>query len=65
MAKTNPIQFFRQVRSEARKISWPKRAEIIPSTIGVFVMVFISAVFLYTADQVLAWLVRMVMSFGL
>lgn len=64
MAKTNPIDFFRQVRSEARKITWPTRQEITVSTIGVFIMVFIAAVFLYFSDQVLAWGVRTIMGFG-
>ena len=64
MAKTSPMQFLRQVRAESRKISWPAKPEIIASTIGVFIMVFISALFLYGADQVLAWLVRLIMGFG-
>ncbi len=64
MAKANPIQFFKQVRSEARKITWPTRQEVVVSTIGVFIMVLISSVFLYFADQLMAWAVRMIMGFG-
>ncbi|HCQ71078.1 MAG: preprotein translocase subunit SecE [Alphaproteobacteria bacterium] len=64
MAKAGPITFFRQVRSEARKITWPSKQEIIASTIGVFVMVFVASLFLYFADQVLAWGVRTIMGFG-
>ena len=64
MAKTSPIQFFKQVRSEAKKITWPSRQETTVSVIGVFVMVFIAAIFLYFADQVLAWGVRLIMGFG-
>lgn len=64
MAKTSPVQFFRQVKSEARKITWPNKQEVIASTIGVFVMVFIASLFLYVADQVLAWGVRLIMGFG-
>lgn len=65
MAKTSPIEFLRQVRTEFRKITWPTRQETTVSTIGVFIMVFIAAVFLYFSDQVLAWGVRMIMGFGL
>lgn len=64
MAKAGPLTFLRQVRSEARKITWPSRQEVVVSTIGVFIMVFIAAVFLYFADQILAWGVRMIMGFG-
>ncbi len=65
MAKAGPIEFFRQVRSEARKITWPTRQEVTVSTIGVFIMVFVASLFLYFSDQVLSWLVRVIMSFGL
>lgn len=64
MAKTSPLQFIRQVRTEARKVSWPTRQEVTVSTIGVFIMVVIAALFLYFSDQVLAWAVRFIMGFG-
>lgn len=64
MAKTSPAEFMRQVRSEARKVTWPTKAETITSTIAVFIMVTIAAIFLYGADQLMAWLVRMIMNIG-
>lgn len=64
MAKTNPIEFLKQVRIESKKITWPTRQEITVSTIGVFVMVFIAAIFLYLADQGIAWFIRFIMGFG-
>lgn len=65
MAKTSPIEFFRQVKAEAKKVTWPTRQETTVSTIAVFIMVFIAAVFLYFADQVIAFLVRMIMNLGM
>ena len=65
MAKAGPIEFLRQVRSEAKKVTWPTRQETTVSTISVFVMVFIASLFLYFSDQLIAWVVRMIMSFGL
>lgn len=61
----NPIAFFKQVRAEAKKVTWPSRRETITGTIAVFIMVFVSAVFLYFADQLMAFVVRMIMSIGL
>lgn len=61
----NPIEFMKQVRAETKKITWPSRQETTVSTIAVFVMVFISSVFLYFADQIIAFLVRFIMGFGL
>ncbi len=65
MAKTSPAEFFKQVRSEAKKITWPSRQETTASTIAVFVMVVIAAIFLYLSDQVIAWVVNLILSIGL
>ena len=61
--KTSPAQFFQQVKAESKKITWPSRTETTASTIAVFIMVLIAAVFLYVADQVLALGVRTIMGF--
>jgi len=61
----SPIEFFKQVRSEAKKVTWPTRQETTVSTIAVFIMVFIAAVFLYFADQIIAWIVNLILGFGL
>ena len=65
MAKAGPANFIREVRSEAKKVTWPSRKETTVSTISVFIMVFIAATFLYISDQVIAVLVRMIMSIGM
>jgi preprotein translocase subunit SecE len=59
------LEYFRQVKAEVKKITWPSRHETIVSTIAVFVMVFVASVFLYFADQVMAWLVWFVMNLGI
>jgi len=59
----NPVRFFKEVKIEGKKITWPTRQETTVSTIAVFIMVLIASVFLYFADQVLAWGVRFVMGF--
>lgn len=63
--KVGPLQFFRQVRSEVKKITWPSRHETMVSTIAVFIMVFFASVFMYFADQIMAFLVRSVIDLGL
>lgn len=64
MAKSGPIGFIRQVRAEAKKITWPTRQETTVSTIAVFIMVFIASIFLYLSDQIIAFLIRLIMGFG-
>ena len=63
--KTSPAEFFRQVRSEVKKVAWPSRQETTVSTISVFIMVFLAAVFLYFADQIIAFVVNFILGFGL
>lgn len=65
MAKTSPVEFFRQVKAEAKKVTWPTRQETTVSTIAVFIMVTIAAIFLYFSDQVIAFLVRSIMTLGM
>ncbi len=58
MAKINPGQFVREVRQEASKVTWPTRRETTVTTIMVFIMVFLAAVFFFVVDQILSFGVR-------
>ena len=60
MARTTPAQFVRQVRNECKKISWANRKEVIMSTVMVFVMVAIMGVFFLLVDQVISWLIKLI-----
>jgi len=63
MARTNPITFLQQVRTEVAKITWPTRSETVVSTIMVLAFVVIASLFFLLADQVIAWVVTTVLSF--
>ncbi|MFQ5803405.1 MAG: preprotein translocase subunit SecE [Candidatus Methylomirabilales bacterium] len=47
------IRFFREVRAELGKVSWPGRKEVIGSTAVVIVSVFIVSFFLGLVDAIL------------
>ena len=64
MAKSGPFRYFKEVKQEAQKVTWPSRKETIASTIAVLIMVLLASVFLYLSDQVLAYLVSLVLSLG-
>ena len=64
MAKFAPVTFLKQVRSEAKKVTWPTRPELVSSTIAVFVMVVLASIFMFFADQALGYLVRLVLGLG-
>ncbi|MBL8659758.1 MAG: preprotein translocase subunit SecE [Rhodospirillales bacterium] len=65
MARTNVAQFFREVRQEASKVTWPTRKETALSTMMVFVMVVLAAIFFFVIDQVIAVAIRFLLSVGM
>ena len=52
MAKISPIQFFRQVKQEVKKVTWPTRKEVVRTSIMVIVLVAIAATFFFFVDQI-------------
>ena len=51
MAKTNPVEFLREVREEANKVTWPSRRELGISTVMVLVMVVAASLFFLGVDS--------------
>jgi len=64
MSDSGPLQYLREVKQEAKKVTWPTRKETTTSTIAVFIMVVIAAIFLFFADQVLAFTVSLILGLG-
>ncbi len=50
MAVTNPIQFIQQTRAEISKVVWPTRREVFLTTVMVFIMATLTAVFFALVD---------------
>ncbi|TCS53966.1 preprotein translocase subunit SecE [Primorskyibacter sedentarius] len=50
MAMTNPLQFIQQVRSEVAKVVWPTRREVLLTTVMVFIMATLTAIFFAIVD---------------
>ena len=64
MARPSPGEFIRQVRQETAKVTWPSRKELGISTVMVFIMVFIAAMFFLLVDQILSVAVRLILGLG-
>jgi len=64
MAKTSPMAFYKQVKAEMRKVTWPSRKEMTVSVIAVFLMVVFASLFLFFADQVMAAAVHFILGLG-
>jgi preprotein translocase subunit SecE len=62
--KIGPVQFFKEVRSEVRKISWASRNETLISTVFVFIMVVVAALFFFAVDAILRAGVGAILNIG-
>ncbi|WP_224823968.1 preprotein translocase subunit SecE [Cognatishimia sp. MH4019] len=50
MAMANPLQFIQQVRAEVAKVVWPTRREVLLTTVMVFIMATLTAIFFFLVD---------------
>jgi preprotein translocase subunit SecE len=53
MAKNSPVEFFKEVRQEVNKVTWPSRRETTITTIMVFVFATAAGLFFLLSDQVI------------
>ncbi|MFK7902917.1 MAG: preprotein translocase subunit SecE [Nitratireductor sp.] len=61
-SKTNPFTFLQQVRAEIAKVTWPTRKETVTTTIMVFIMIVLAAIFFLSVDGILSWVVSALLS---
>ena len=64
MAKVSPIEFFRQVRQETAKVTWPSRKETLITTAMVFLMGLVAALFFFVVDTILRFGVQTILGLG-
>ncbi len=60
---TNAKQFYFNVRSEMKKVSWPGRQEVIGTTVVVIVAVFFFGFYLGILDELLGRLDKMLFNY--
>ena len=58
------VGFFRDSRTEVRKVVWPTRAETTQTTIMVMIIVFLVGVFLWLLDWMLSGAFRFITNLG-
>jgi len=58
------VGFFRDARTEVRKVVWPSRAETTQTTLTVFIIVVIVGIMLWLFDSLLGSLFRWVTNIG-
>lgn len=63
MAK-NPFEFIQEVRAETAKVTWPTWKEVWITTLMVLIMVTLASIFFLLADQLMGWLVSLILKIG-
>ncbi|PSJ36548.1 preprotein translocase subunit SecE [Allosphingosinicella deserti] len=58
MAKVNPGEFLRQVKTETGKVVWPTQKETITTGIMVVIMATILGVFFFATDSAFSAIVQ-------
>ncbi len=46
----NPVRFINETRAEVAKVVWPTRREVVMTTIMVFIMATLTAIFFFLVD---------------
>lgn len=64
MARTNPAQFIQQVRAEAAKVVWPSRRETMLTTVMVFIMASLAAIFFFIVDFAIGFGIDQILRIG-
>jgi preprotein translocase subunit SecE len=55
MARTTPAQFVSQVRAEIGKVVWPTRREVAMTSLMVFLLAVVAALFFSLVDLVIRY----------
>jgi preprotein translocase subunit SecE len=58
VAKTNPLEFMRQVQAETKKVVWPTRKETIMTAVMVFIMATLLGLFFFGIDRLFGAIVN-------
>ena len=53
--------FYKEVKQEALKITWPTKPEVITTTVMVFIFVFLSSIFFLLVDKIVSFLVEYIL----
>ena len=58
----NPLRFLQEVKQEAFKITWPTKKDTVTGSLMVFGLATLAAVFFLLLDQILRFLLNVVLT---
>jgi preprotein translocase subunit SecE len=61
----NPLKFIQEVKQEAFKVTWPTGKETLQGTLMVVAMAIIASLFFLMFDQILKFLLELLLKVGM
>ena len=61
----NPLKFIQEVKQEAFKVTWPTGKETLQGSLMVVAMAIIAALFFLLLDQILKFLLELLLKVGM
>ena len=61
----NPLRFIQSVKSEAFKVTWPTRKDVLVGSLMVFVLAAIAAIFFLLLDQIYKFLLDLILTINI
>jgi preprotein translocase subunit SecE len=61
----NPLKFIQEVKQEAFKVTWPTGKETLQGSLMVVAMAIIAALFFLMLDQILKFLLELLLKLGM
>ena len=58
----NPLRFIQEVKQEAFKITWPAKKDTLTGGLTVFALASIAALFFLLLDQILRFLLNLILT---
>ena len=61
----NPLKFIQDVKQEAFKVTWPTGKETLQGTLMVVAMAIVASIFFLLLDQILKFLLELLLKVGM
>jgi preprotein translocase subunit SecE len=62
VAKKTPLENYKQIITETKKVVWPTRRETMTTGVMVMIMTLVLGVFFFTIDSIFAAIVKLLLS---
>jgi len=58
----NPLKFLQDVKQEAFRVTWPTKKDVVTGALMVFILASLAAVFFLFLDQILKFLLNLILN---